>query len=400
MARCRENIFQYSARFSILAHMSTATKTLKLPFLRLNRAKAEEFARLQTLNTSVANDILALPESARRALTSKAFADVEIGSAWINQTIRQANARTKVKRFRCLPLETNNQNWTLHKVGDTYSVSFSLRRGSKKRVPLVVHHAGHQRWLHAVLEGRAAPGSLKLWCSRKGLWYACLAVSMDVPDAEPTGRWMGVDRGQNVPLSAATPDGPVIFWKANPIRHIRRVYAARRKTLQAAGKHRAVKKLERRERRLVTHINHCLSKDVVALAQRDNAGIRLEDLSGIRSRARQRQTTRTDAGQNRDYWPFFQLEQFIIYKAHLAGVAVEKVPAAYTSKSCHHCGALGTRKKHTFHCQRCHYQAHADANAAQNIRDWHGLCCPLVLEAPADGAHGMPPNTVREATGL
>jgi putative transposase len=379
--------------------MSTATKTLKLPFLRLNRAKAEEFARLQALNTSVANDLVALTKPARRTLTSKAFAHVEIGSAWINQTIRNANARTQVQQFRCLPLETNNQNWTLHKVSETYSISFGLRRGIKKRVPLAVHHAVHQRWLDAVLEGSASPGSLKLWCSRKGIWYACLSVSMEVPDAEPTGRWMGIDRGQNVPLAAATPDGPVIFWKANRIRHVRRGYAARRKKLQAAGKHRAVQKLERRERRIVTHINHCLSQEVVALAQRCNAGIRLEDLSGIRSRARQRQATKADAGQNRDYWPFFQLEQFVTYKAHLASVAVEKVPAAYTSKSCHQCGALGHRKKHVFACTRCHYHAHADANAAQNIRDWHGWCCPLVLEAPADGAHDTPLNTVRKAAG-
>src|SRR5215471_8027367 len=269
--------------------MSTAIRTLKLPFLKLNQAKAEEFARLQALNTRVANGIMALPKADRRALTSKAFADVEIGSAWINQTIRNANARIKVKQFRYLPLETNNQNWTLHKVGETYSIAFGLRRGIKKRVPLAVHHAQHQRWLDAILAGEAAPGSIKLWRSRRGIWYACLSVSMEVPGAEPTGRWIGLDRGQNVPLAAATPDGPVIFWKAKRIRHIRRIYAARRKKLQAAGKHRAVKKLDRRERRMVTHINHCLSKDVIALAQRHHAGIRLEDLSGIRQRSRQRQ---------------------------------------------------------------------------------------------------------------
>jgi putative transposase len=381
--------------------MSTATKTIKLPFLRLNHAKAEEFAHLQTLNTSVANTILALPGTERRALTSKSFAQVEIGSAWINQTMRNTNARTKVKQCRCLPLETNNQHWTLHKVGTTYSVSFGLRCGIKKRVPLAVHHAGHQQWLDAVLAGRAQPALAyaRVWRSHKGLWYACLSVSMDVPDAAPTGRWVGIDRGQNVPMAAATPDGPVIFWRAKQVQQIRRIYARRRTKLQATGKHRAVKKLERREQRRVTHINHCLSKDVVALAQRSNAGIRLEDLSGIRQRSGQRQPTKTDAGTNRDYWPCFQLEQCITYKATLAGVAVEKVPAAYTSKSCHRCGALGTRKRHRFACLRCDYHAHADANAAQNVRDWQGLCCPLVLEAPADGAHGMPLNTVREAAG-
>jgi len=104
--------------------MATLTKTLKLPFLRLNRSKADLFVRLERLNTDVANAILAMPKDQRRALTSKAFADVEIGSAWINQTIRNANARTKVKQFRCLPLETNNQNWSLHRVGDTFSLGF------------------------------------------------------------------------------------------------------------------------------------------------------------------------------------------------------------------------------------------------------------------------------------
>lgn len=379
--------------------MSTATRTLKLPFLKLNRAKADEFARLQVLNTRVANGILGLLKTERKALTSKSFADVEIGSAWINQTIRNANARTKVKQFTCLPLETNNQNWALHKVGDTYSLGFGLHRGIKKRVPLAVHPASHQRLLDAILAGTATKGSLKLWCSRKGIWYACLSVSMEVPDAEETGRWIGIDRGQNVPMAAATPDGPVIFYKAKRIRHIRHVYAARRKKLQAAGKHRAVKKLERRERRMITHINHCLSKDVIALAQRLRAGIRLEDLSGIRQRSRQRQTTKTDAGQNLDYWPFYQLEQFISYKAQLAGIAIEHIPAAYTSKSCHRCGALGTRTRHRFVCPRCHAHAHADANAGMNIRDWLGLCCPLVLEAPADGAHDLPPDMVRKVAG-
>jgi len=51
------------------AHMSTITKTLKLSSLRLNQAKAEKFAYLQALNTSVANNILAIPKGERRMLT-------------------------------------------------------------------------------------------------------------------------------------------------------------------------------------------------------------------------------------------------------------------------------------------------------------------------------------------
>ena len=49
--------------------MSTIAKTIKLPFLRLNRAKVEEFTYLQSLNTPVANNILAMPKGERRMLT-------------------------------------------------------------------------------------------------------------------------------------------------------------------------------------------------------------------------------------------------------------------------------------------------------------------------------------------
>ncbi len=135
--------------------MATATKTLKLPFLRLNKAKADEFARLQVLNTEVANSILAMPKDVRAALTSKHFNTIEIGSAWINQTIRNARAKTKVRCFASLPLETNNQNWTLHKTGGTFSVGFGLLRGIKKRVPLAVHQAVHAGWLEAILDANA-----------------------------------------------------------------------------------------------------------------------------------------------------------------------------------------------------------------------------------------------------
>ncbi|MEN9210955.1 MAG: hypothetical protein Q6J46_11710, partial [Thermostichus sp. DG02_2_bins_29] len=59
--------------------MATLTKTLKLPFLRLNRSKTEmfEFERLQKLNTEVAHSILALPKTQRRTLTTKVFANIE-----------------------------------------------------------------------------------------------------------------------------------------------------------------------------------------------------------------------------------------------------------------------------------------------------------------------------------
>src|SRR5205085_9338320 len=188
----------------IVKRLATQTLTLKVPFLRINAAKAAEFARLQDLNTKVANGILALSQEERSDLTTAHFTDVEIGSAWMNQTIRNARARTKAKRFTVMLLETNNQNWTLYKVGDTYSLGFNLLRGVKKRIPLEVYGVPCQGLLDALLEGRAKQGSLKVWRSRRGIWYALLSVSMEVPDIEPVRGWVGVDRGQRHLAVAST----------------------------------------------------------------------------------------------------------------------------------------------------------------------------------------------------
>src|SRR5258708_15954344 len=89
--------------------------------------------------------------------------------------------------------------------------------------------------------------------------------------------------------------------------------------------------------------NHQLSRQIVTHAQQQGVGIsRLEALAGIRQR-----TTRTRRGAARskarknnrmkNTWPFFQLTQFITYKAERLGIRVEQVDPAYTSQTCPAC---------------------------------------------------------------
>ncbi len=101
--------------------------------------------------------------------------------------------------------------------------------------------------------------------------------------------------------------------------------------MQKAKKLKTLKRLESKERRTVTQINHVISKQLVQLAVDYDCGIRLEDLSKIRKTSKQRKKNKSDAAQNRDFWCYYQLENFIFYKAQLAGIPVEKVPAAFTS---------------------------------------------------------------------
>lgn len=116
--------------------MAELTLTLKLPFYRLNQVKALEFDRLTAINTQVANNLLQVDKKERKKLTSAAFNLIEIGSMWINQTIRNVNAKTKVKHFKRMWLEVNNQGYEVFKSGNLYTLSFSLYRGRKGRIPL------------------------------------------------------------------------------------------------------------------------------------------------------------------------------------------------------------------------------------------------------------------------
>ncbi|CCQ55254.1 Transposase [Crocosphaera watsonii WH 0005] len=95
--------------------MAILTLTLKLPFYRLNQCKAQEFDRLTELNTGIANQLLEVPKTDRRKYTSKDFNHVEIGSGWINQTIRNSCAATKVKSLNVCHLKLTIKDGELRK---------------------------------------------------------------------------------------------------------------------------------------------------------------------------------------------------------------------------------------------------------------------------------------------
>jgi IS605 OrfB family transposase len=153
-------------------------------------------------------------------------------------------------------------------------------------------------------------------------------------------------------------------------------------------------KLEKSERKKLTssafkhveigsawiNLNHVISRELVQFAKDFGMGLRLEDLSGIRQTSKQRKKTKSDAGNNRDGWAFYQLEVFTRYKAIRAGVPVQSVPAPYTSKSDHRNGVLGKRNGHWFQGFDG-YRCNADWNASQNIGQWEGCSCPLSLQS-------------------
>lgn len=363
-------------------YMTELTLTLKLPFYQLNQVKAKEFERLTVINTQVANELLTVEKKERKKLTSAAFRHIEIGSMWINQTIRNTNAKTKVKHFKRMCLEVNNQGYEILKSGELFTISFCLYRGRKGRIPLNIHAASYAEVLKKVINGSAQLGSLKLYKSKQNIWYALISVSMEVPDAISVEHWIGVDRGQNNIAVAALPKGFGKFWKGGRVKNLRRQFQRTRRKLQDAKQLKEVKRLEQHERRIMTHINHVISKQIVQFALAFGMGLRFEDLSGCRQTMKQKKKTKSDAANNRDVWAFYQLELFTRYKAVRAGVPVESIPAPHTSKSDHRNGVIGKRNGNWFKGLDG-YRCNADWNASQNIGQWLGFSCPLDLQKAA-----------------
>ncbi|WP_248294675.1 transposase [Actinoplanes sp. TBRC 11911] len=219
------------------------------------------------------------------------------------------------------------------------------------------------RWTN--LAGTVARGQSDL-IVRDGKWY--LAVVIEVPEppgsGEPDG-WLGVDLG--LVNLATDSDGTAHSGKA--VRAVRRRNLELRRRLQAKdtkSAKRLLKRRRRKEARYARDVNHCISKMLVGTAKGTGRGIKLEDLSGIRHRMTVKKAQRSDLHS----WAFYQLRQFVGYKAAIAGVPVALVDPRNTSRECYECGYVDKRNRLTrddFRCLRCGHAGPADHNAARNI---------------------------------
>lgn len=223
----------------------------------------------------------------------------------------------------------------------------------------------------------ASKGQSDLMLRKDGRWF--LLVTVSLPDAAPipTSDFIGVDLG--VINLATTSDGKRETGTA--VERVRRQSTKRRKLLQHeadraknSGRRpknvrRALKRLGSKEARFRRHENHVISKQLVAAATDTGRGIALEQLKGIRDRTRYRHDQRARLGG----WAFLQLQTFIAYKAARVGVPVVWVDPRNTSRTCHvcgHCERANRKTQSVFECRNpaCRQVAHADVNAALNIR--------------------------------
>ena len=212
---------------------------------------------------------------------------------------------------------------------------------------------------------------------RQNVWYLHVTQTKANPEPdEPTGI-LGVDLGI---VNLATDSDGEHFTGAD-VRRIRERRFQHRQRLQTANTRRArwrLRQLAGKAHRFQKHVNHTISKALVTKAEQQRKAIALEDLTGIRERT----VTRRNERRQRASWAFFQLRQFVTYKAARQGVRVDLVDPRNTSRTCAVCGycdKANRRSQSQFLCLSCGYQANADVNAAMNIAKKADVNQPIVL---------------------
>jgi len=211
---------------------------------------------------------------------------------------------------------------------------------------------------------------------RKNIFY--LAVTVDAPEPtpdDPVGT-LGVDLG--VVHLAVDSDGE--FYSGEEIDKVREKTDKLKASLQKKGTKSAkkhLKKLSDREANFRRNTNHVISKRLVSKAKDTQRAIALEDLKGISSRT----TVRHSQRRRHKSWAFYQLRQFIEYKAKLAGVLIKLVDPRNTSRICPRCGYISKSNRQSqssFVCKLCDFRLNADSAGAINIAQKVSVNEPIV----------------------
>ncbi|HIK21833.1 MAG TPA: IS200/IS605 family element transposase accessory protein TnpB [Synechococcus sp. M44_DOE_062] len=252
--------------------------------------------------------------------------------------------------------------------------------GGRERIQLCL--GNHQR---GKLRGQK-PTSAQLGRHRDGWYYIHIQLTGQVPEPKQAVQVkglrlagaIGVDLGRREIAKTSTDrewDGQQLNQTRDRSSRVRRSLQTKASKGTRSTRRRARQILQRlsgRERRFQTWLNHTISASIVWEAQQKQAILALEDLTGIRERINRQPRSKTERRRGNS-WAFYQLRQFLEYKALRAGVLIVLVPPAYTSQTCHKClhihpdPAQSYRSGKQFKCGHCGWEGDADLNGANVI---------------------------------
>ena len=233
-----------------------------------------------------------------------------------------------------------------------------------------------QHTLHKIIDKEYKVGQSSLQFDRNN--NLILNLNLDIPYKPKTevveGRTLGVDLGIKYPAYMCLNDDTYKrehIGSIDDFLRIREQMQDRRRKLQhdlkfikgGKGRNKKMQALDRlrdKEKNFATTYNHMISKNVVEFAKKNQCEyINMEKL--------------TKDGFNNAIlrnWSYYQLQQYIEYKAEREGIKVRYIDPSYTSQTCARCGHVDKENRQTqekFICTKCGFELNADHNAAINI---------------------------------
>jgi len=288
-----------------------------------------------------------------------------------NEKMKEGRTNTEKPKLKRVSIRFDNRCYSFAKTTNKltpYWLTLSLNR--KERVSLPIKFGERQQKLiEEALRGEWKFCTVEM-VKRKGEWYAHFTLKKEVELIENVETVIGVDLGEwnvatAVAISVKNPSKPVRgkFWSGAKIREIRGKYAHIRRSLMKKKNLKAVKRIGRKEGRIVSQQLHVIANEIVAYAKQfENPVITMEKLNGIRGNMR----GSAELNRRLHSWSFRKLQQYVEYKASLEGIPVVYVDPKNTSKRCHRCGHVAQANRE-FRCPNCGLVYNRDLNAAINI---------------------------------
>ena len=212
---------------------------------------------------------------------------------------------------------------------------------------------------------------------RDGRLLGRVTLTLEAPDPQGVHP-VGVDLNETNALVAVDPDGKTLFVSGKAVKVAnKRTFKTRKRVQQQHAARKAEHKDTRSVRRVLKRLGHkrcnrtrtfaqTAAKQLVAFAPRQ-AVLVFEALSVPQPR---KGTVGGKATRRRlSVWQRQLIRQWAESKAQEAGMLVAEVTPKHTSQKCSRCGRVGVRKRHSFTCPQCGHSAHADVNAAVDIRN-------------------------------
>lgn len=218
---------------------------------------------------------------------------------------------------------------------------------------------------------------------RNGRLLGRVTVTLEAPETSGVHP-VGVDLNETNALVAVNPEGDTLFISGKAVKVAnRRNYKTRKRVQSKLATHKAERRNTHSVRRLLKRLGRKRSNRTRTFAQTTakrliqwapaQAVLVFEALTVPQPRKGKVGGTGSAGGKatrrRLSVWQRQLIQQAAVNKAQEVGMLVAEVNPAYSSQICSRCGLRGGRRRHAFTCPACGHTAHADVNAAVNIRN-------------------------------